>query len=273
MTTTVRFEGDQYVYYDDYGVRYAYDPQTQDWVTAPESKPDKKRKHQSEPQTWAAHVTPKRRQGVMALIIHWLIKIVTFPIVAIGHILDQFYGVEAPGKLALGALGFFAGVMVGADNFWQLFGGKSLFPFFEQDWIGWGDWVLIWLFPTFWLALGLSALVQVKQGQVIRGKTPEQAKLEYKANVHKLGTPPNGTIDLTRALWQDYKRSGMRRKASVGVISVGFWAFEGVSAFAAHWPLAQETAGLVLACSLYCIFTIFAGEIGYALWESAKEGR
>lgn len=267
--TTVTEKNGKYYCTDGMGVEYVLDTSTNSWnpILGDNNGGSSKKKNNKSKHSPRPSASPRR--GVLGLICHWTVKILTFPIVAAGHILEQFYGEDAPGRQALGAIALVLGVLLGADNIWQI-GGEPLFPWFEASWLGWGGWALIWLHPGFWASIAISMLIQVTQGRALRGKSPEKAKAELDENHYELPTPPTGVIDLTKAYWNDYKASGMRSRHSIGFISIAFWAFEIVSAFHAHWFLAQETAALVIGCFLYTLLKIFAGEIGFTLWQANK---
>lgn len=270
MTTAVREKNGKYYYTDDRGVEYTFDQAANHWIPITNSKKKKGDKKNSETSA-VKPPRPKRHRSVINLIAYWTVKVLTFPFVVIGHILDQFYGDDAPGKQALGAIAFAFGVLLGADNVWQLFGGVSLFPWFETEWLGWDGLAWIWLRPVFYIALSLSILMQLTQGRALRGKSPDKAMADLADNYYELPNQPSGTIDLTVAAWSDLKHAGMRRRRSVGFISIACWAFEAISAFHSHWFLGQPTVALIVGCLVYNVFSIFAGEIGYLMWQANGE--
>ena len=224
MSNQVKEKDGVFYYTDVQGIEYVYSADSKGWVPATASNNgEKKQKYKT---TKNKRFSEKPNRGVLTLIFYWMVKVLTFPIVAIGYLLEQFYGDDAPGKQALGAVAFVAGVLVGADNIWQLLGGSALFPWFETEWLGWNGWLWLWVRPIFWVSIVISMLIQVTQGRALRGKSPEQARQDLESNQYELPSLPAGTIDLTLAHWKDYKRSGMRQRQSVGCIAIAFWAFD-----------------------------------------------
>src|SRR4028119_1262885 len=70
-----------------------------------------------------------------------------------------FLGTKIPGLAQVGLLsglrsisGCYVtcwGVVMSADGFFQAFGGKPLFPWYEDSWIGTG-WFIVWTKVNFW---------------------------------------------------------------------------------------------------------------------------
>lgn len=238
-------------------------------------------------------------------VIDWLVNaivlVITWPIMFLAKLLNAFVERGSVGIQALGAVAFLIGVLAGADNFYQLFTGKALLPWFtDADWVGdlalvnlpfalswitniWGGttfvgWAAVAIHLVsigFLIALSLSLLTQFIQGQAVRGKTLDAAKADFAHwNSESLpGKPDEGKkLDMAVVSWEQLKSTGRNQNKFMSGIALSLWAFEFVSAFAAHNPLNYTgRAGLFIGCTLYALVTIGAGEIGYTIFIAAKE--
>jgi hypothetical protein len=120
--------------------------------------------------------------------------------------------------------------------------------------------------------LAISALIQTQEAKTLRSKPPAEAKKEFEeAKQYTLPEKPKNTIDLTRALWGQYKRAGMREHNSGGLIALFFWLFDIVTTFVSRWPFRYTNPGLIVACLAYNFGTMMAGEIGYHIWKHSKD--
>lgn len=225
----------------------------------------------------ASSKQPQERQksvgDYVEIVAQWLVDIISIPVSFVSHILAQFVTPGSSGTKILGALGFFTGTLLSTDGIWQvMFQGTPLFPWFESTWIGWFGWLTLPLNPLFWISLGISALVQIMEARTLRGKHPDQAKGEFEASTqYTLPAKPTGKIDLSRALWGDYKRAGMRERHTGGAIALFFWVFDFVTTFAGRNPFRYTNPGQILACLAYNIITMCAGEIGYTIWKLTRK--
>lgn len=204
---------------------------------------------------------------------NWIVDIISIPVSFCGYILASFLTPGSSGTKILAAIFFFGGVFVSADGIWQVvFQGTPLFPWFERTWIGWIGWLTIPFNIWFWVAVAMSALIQIMEAKTLRGKRPDQAKTEFEASkVYTLGAKPTGNIDLTKALWGDYKRAGMRERHTGGLIALFFWTFDLTTTFVSRNPFDYSTEpGGILACLAFNLVTMFAGEIGYSIWKLNK---
>ena len=109
----------------------------------------------------------------------------------------------------------------------------------------------------------------------MRGKQLDKARADF--NFWGKQTLPNKpdenkTLDMATTTWKDLKRSGKGSRRFVGIIALGLWGIEVVSAFSAHNPLNYiGQAGLFIGCTCYALVTVVAGEVGYAIYCEAKE--
>jgi hypothetical protein len=203
------------------------------------------------------------------IVAQWLVNIISIPVSFVSYILAQFVTPGSSGSKILGALGFFTGTLLSTDGIWQvMFQGTPLLPWFESTWIGWLGWLTLPFNPLFWLSVGISALVQIMEARTLRGKRPDQAKVEFEASTqYNLPAKPTGKIDLSQALWGDYKRAGMRERHTGGAIALFFWVFDIVTTFAGRNPFRYTNPAQILACLAYNIATMCAGEVGYSIWK------
>lgn len=217
----------------------------------------------------------RKNKGIsfyVEILAQWIVDLIAIPVTFITHILAQFVTPGSSGTKILGALGFFIGTLLSSDGIWQtLFNGTPMFSWFEKTWIGWVGWLTLPFNLFFWLALGISALVQVMEARSLRGKRPDQARTEFEeSKQYTLGNKPTGNIDLTTALWRDYKVAGMKERHAGGAIALFFWLFDLTTTFVGRNPFAYTDPGQILGCLAYNITTMMAGEIGYTIWRLSK---
>ena len=203
----------------------------------------------------------------------WIVDIISIPVSFVSHILAQFVTPGSSGTRILGAIGFFVGTLLSTDGIWQtLFTGVPLFPFFESNWIGWLGWLTLPFNPLFWIAVAISALIQIMEARTLRGKRPDQAKAEFEeSKQYTLGAKPTGNIDLTKALWRDYKVAGMKERHTGGALALFFWVFDLTTTFVGRNPFAYTNPGQIIGCLAYNLFTMMSGEIGYSIWRLTKK--
>ena len=203
----------------------------------------------------------------------WVVDIISIPVSFVSYILGQFLTPGSSGTRILGALGFFTGTLLSTDSVWQtVFQGTPLFPWYERTWIGWIGWLTLPFNFLFWISLGISALLQIMEARTLRGKRPDQARNEFEASKqYTLGTKPQGNIDLTKALWGDYKVAGMRERHAGGAIALFFWVLDFATTFVSRNPFRYTNPGTILACLLYNLTSMMAGEIGFTIWKLTKK--
>jgi hypothetical protein len=207
------------------------------------------------------------------ILARWVVDLIAIPVSFIAALLFQFLDRTGSGRKVLGALGFWIGTLLSTDGIWQtFFQGVPMFPWFEANWIGWSGWVILPFNPLFWISLAISALIQTQEAKTLRGKPPSEAKKEFEdAKQFTLPEKPKNTIDLTRALWGQYKRSGMRERNSGGLLALFFWGFDVITTFVSRWPFKYTNPALILACFVYNVGTMVAGETGYHIWKHSKD--
>ncbi len=239
--------------------------------------------------------------GAIDWIANAIVMVVTFPVLFAAKVINPFVERGGAGIQALGAVAFLGGVIAGADNYYQMFTGKALLPWYTKaDWVG--DLAVqklplslrwlngIWGGQTFvgWAAVGLtlfslgfaiaavfSLTTQFIQGQAIRGRSVARAESEFKKwNAPTVPGKPNAEtkLDMATVSWKELKRAGKNERSFMGFIALALWGCEVVSAFAAHNPLNYTgQAGQFIGCLIWALVTIAAGEIGYTIYVSAKE--
>lgn len=208
----------------------------------------------------------------LELLARWIVTLISLPVIFVSHIVAQFVTPGTSGYKLVGAIGFWIGTLLSTDSIWQvLFQGKPLWPWFESEWIGWLGWLQLPFNLLFWISFGISFLVQVMEARTLRGKDPASAKNEFEeSKQYTLGTKPTGNIDLTVALWGDYKRAGMKERHTGGAIAFFFWLIDITTTFVERNPFRYTNPGVVLACFAYNIVSMVAGEIGYKIWKLTK---
>ena len=216
---------------------------------------------------------PKKAGGdYLELLARWIVALISLPVIFVSHIIAQFVTPGTPGYKLVGAIGFWIGTLLSTDSIWQvLFQGKPIFPWFETEWIGWIGWLQLPFNVLFWISFGISALIQVMEARTLRGKDPQQAKHEFEdSKQYTLGTKPTGNIDLTVALWGDYKAAGMKERHTGGAIALFFWVLDLTTTFVGRNPFRYTNPGVILACFAYNVASMMAGEIGYSIWKLTK---
>ena len=262
----------------------------------PKQKKQKQQKGAPQPQPRPTDYRDvKGSPGLIDWLVNAVVLIVTFIPLTLAKFLNAFVERGGAGIQALGSFAFLAGVVAGADNYYQGFTGKALLPWFTQaDWVGdlaidaipvplvglrvvvgWAA-VFFSLFSLgFLMALCFSLLTQFIQGQAVRGRSVEIAQAEFERwNAPTLPSKPDPTkkLDMATVSWQELKRTGKSNRGFMGFIALALWVSEFLAAFTAHNPLNYTgRAGLFIGCTVYALTTVVAGELGYAIYVSAKE--
>ena len=216
---------------------------------------------------------PKERSDfyeIIGKIIDIGVKIVGTPIYIIAKILDNFVRHDGTGIKILGGVLLVGGVVLSSDSFFQSFGGKALFPFWEDTWIGIG-WLWVWTKVNFWAAFVVSVAIQWIESQAIRGKDPDEAKASYdQIKHHQTPTKNSQAIDLVEVRRKDYKRAGMGERSVLGL----FILFVCILDFAATFIVGRNPWGQppteFIGILIYNTCTMLAGETGFALWRKAN---
>lgn len=208
---------------------------------------------------------------IIGRIISMGVKIIGVIPYAIATVLDNFIGQDKPGIKVLGGILLIGGVVMSADAFFQMFGGKPLFPFFEEPnaWIGIA-WLWVWTKVNFWAAVVVSIAVMWVESYAIRGKNLNDAKRDYESIKHHTVPEKNqSTVDLVEVRRIEYKRAGMNERSVLGLFILFVVLLDISSAFVSRNPLGQSPL-IVLGMIGYNACTILAGEVGYALWRRAN---
>ena len=198
------------------------------------------------------------------------VKVVGTTIYVIAKIVDNFVRHDGTGIKILGGVLLVGGVVLSADGFFQAFGGKPLFPFWEDTWIGIG-WFWVWTKVNFWAAVVVSLAVQWIESQAIRGKDPDEAKNAYEQVKHHQTPAKNkSAIDLVEVRRKDYKRAGMGERSVLGL----FILFVFILDFAATFIVGRNPWGQppmeFVGILIYNTCTMLAGEVGFTLWRKAE---
>lgn len=206
-------------------------------------------------------------------IARWIVDLFAIPVSFLAHVLAQFLKRGGSGTKALAGLAFMAGVIVSADNIWQVvFGGTPMFWWFEESWMGWRGWLLLPFNPVFYISIGISAFIQVREAQTLRSKPPAEAKKEFEeAKQYTLPEKPKNAIDVVGALWGDYKRAGMRERNSGGLYAVFFWVFDLVTTFGGRNPFKYTDPGTIALCFFVNLLTMVIGEVSYSIWKDTSK--
>lgn len=203
---------------------------------------------------------------IVGKIVDAVVQVAGFPFYGGGRVLENFMDHNKAGVKILAGLAIFGGVVFSADGFYQWFGGKPLFSFWEDTWIRW-SWFTVWMMPNFWAAILVSLGVQWIESKAIRGKKPDEAKAEYDANKHHtLPEPNHHSIDIVKAFWKDYKSSGMGERRLLGLFVLLVFGADIVATFSARNPWGRPP-GEFIAVFGYNIVTMIAGETGFILWK------
>ncbi len=208
---------------------------------------------------------------IVGRIISMGVKIVGVIPYAVATVLDNFIGQDKPGIKVLGGILLIGGVVMSADAFFQMFGGKPLFPFFEapNTWIGIG-WLWVWTKVNFWAAVVVSIAVMWIESYAIRGKNLGEARRGYESIKHHTVPEKNSNaVDLVEVRRKEYKRAGMNERSVLGLFILFVVLLDISSAFVSRNPLGQPPL-MVLGIIGYNACTILAGEVGYALWRRAN---
>jgi energy-coupling factor transporter transmembrane protein EcfT len=204
---------------------------------------------------------------IIGRIIDMGVKVVGLIIYAPARILDNFVDHNKPGIKMLAAALFMLGIAMSADSFFQAFGGKPLFPFWEDTWIGIG-WLWIWTKINFWAAVIVALAVMWIESKAIRGKKPEQAKADYDSIKHHTVPEKNkSAIDLVEARRLDYKRAGMGERSILGAFILVVVAADILATFVMSRNPWGQPPLIFIAMSLYNFVSLVAGEAGYVLWK------
>ncbi|HEY9709394.1 MAG TPA: hypothetical protein V6D48_14415 [Oculatellaceae cyanobacterium] len=224
----------------------------------------------SDPGDNAAEGTPKKNSDfyeIVGRIIDTCVKVVGLIIYAPARILDNFVDHNKAGVKVLAAALFMLGIAMSADSFFQAFGGKPLFPFWERTWVGIG-WLWVWTKINFWSAVVVALAVMWIESKAIRGKKPDQAKADYDSIKHHTVPDKNkSAIDLVEARRLDYKRAGMGERSILGLFILVVVVADILATFVmSRNPWGQPPLTFI-AMSLYNFVSLVAGEAGYVLWQ------
>jgi hypothetical protein len=222
---------------------------------------------------YASSAKPKERNDIYDIvgkIIDFGVKIVGIIPYTIARILENFIDHDKPGIRVLGGVLLVGGVVLGADGFFQAFGGKALFPWWEDSWIGWG-WLWVWTKVNFWAAVVVSLAVQWIESQALRGKAPEQAKADYEQVKHHITPDKNPkAIDLVEARRKEYKRAGMNERSVLGLFIVFVFILDIAATFIVGRNPWGQIPTVFIGMTIYNLCTMLAGETGFALWRKAN---
>jgi hypothetical protein len=203
---------------------------------------------------------------IIGRIIDMGVKIVGLIVYIPGRILDNFVDHEKAGVKVLAAGLFMTGIAMSSDSFFQAFGGKALFPFWEDTWIGIG-WLWVWTKVNFWAAVVTALAVMWIESKAIRGKKPEQAKADYDGvKHHTVPEKSKGSIDLVEARRLDYKRAGMGERSILGMFILVVFAADVLATFVLSRNPWGQPPLIFCAMMLYNFVSLVAGEAGYVLW-------
>jgi hypothetical protein len=209
---------------------------------------------------------------VVDKIISICVKIVGTPIYIIAKVLDNFVRHDGTGIKILGGLLLVGGVIFSADSFYQAFGGRPLFPFWETpgDWIGIG-WLWVWTKINFWAAIVVSIAVMWIESQALRGKSVDKAKADFdRIKYHQTPEKNKQAIDLVEVRRQEYKRAGMSERSVLGLFILFVFAMDiGATFFVGRSPWGQPPS-VFLGIFIYNSCSMLAGEVGFALWRKAN---
>lgn len=204
---------------------------------------------------------------IVGRIIDRLVKVVGLIIYVPARILDNFVDHNKAGIKVLAAGLFMAGIAMSSDSFFQAFGGKALFPFWEDTWIGIG-WLWVWLKVNFWAAVIVALAVMWIESKAVRGKKPDKAKADYEAiKHHKVPEKDKGAIDLVEARRLDYKRAGMGERSILGAFILVVVIADILATFVMSRNPWGKPPLIFVAMSLYNFVSLVAGEAGYVLWH------
>ncbi|BAY29732.1 hypothetical protein NIES2107_15760 [Nostoc carneum NIES-2107] len=202
-------------------------------------KPESPKQSESE----QAPSASKGRKTFLETLVDWTLKVALFPFSLVTIIFHQMLTPGATGSTFLGKLMFIFLVVLSSDGYWQiLFQGSPLFPWYENQWTGWG-----WLpgmalsltppsisahagllaSPLFYICVGISFVIQSFQSAAFNGSKFANAD-----------------------------------KKVIGAIAVALWTFDFILTIASRNPWGFEDPGVVLQCIMFNVFTIFCAELG-----------
>jgi energy-coupling factor transporter transmembrane protein EcfT len=214
--------------------------------------------------------TPKERNDfydVIGRIIDLGVKIIGLVIYIPARILENFVDQNKAGIKILAAALFMVGIAMSSDSFFQAFGGKPLFPFWEDDWIGIG-WLWVWTKFNFIAAVVVALGVMWIESQAIRGKSLGEAKLDYDSIKHHTVPEKNPkSVDLVEAKRKDYKRAGMGERSILGLFILVVVIADILATFVMSRNPWGQPPLVFVAMSLYNFVALVAGEAGYVLWR------
>lgn len=207
--------------------------------------------------------------AILGKIIDTSISIIGILFFVPARILENFVDRNKPGIKILAALLFGLGVMMSADGFFQWFGGKPLFPWYEQTWIGAG-WLIVWLKVNFWAAVIVSLGVQWMESYALRSQPLDEAKKEYEEIKHHEVPQKNpNAVDLVELKRKSYKRAGMNEYSIFGIVILIVVLLDIAQAFTSRNPFGQDPITFI-GIVAYNIISIAASETGFILWNKAN---
>ncbi|NEU76704.1 hypothetical protein PI95_030400 [Hassallia byssoidea VB512170] len=198
------------------------------------------------------------RPSAIQTFVTWLWIIIGFIPRLLAYIFRELTTPGTAAAITVGGLIFLCGVLMSADNYWQMWSQQpALFHFFEKQWLGWGWFPTItlnlsrWWFPLNFkmalltngnliFALVISCAVQMIQSAAVRN-------LAFKS-----------------------KSIGGISARTIGLISIGSWVFDFIMAFASRSIFQFDDPGMRIGCFFYNLFSIFAAELGYIIFEMMK---
>jgi energy-coupling factor transporter transmembrane protein EcfT len=216
---------------------------------------------------------PKERNDfydVVGRIIDMGVKVIGLIIYVPARILENFVDQNKAGIKVLAAALFMVGIAMSSDSFFQAFGGKPLFPFWEDSWIGIG-WLWVWTKVNFWAAVVVALGVMWIESQAIRGKSLGEAKLDYDSIKHHTVPEKNPkSVDLVEAKRRDYKRAGMGERSILGLFILVVVIADILATFVMSRNPWGQPPLIFVAMSLYNFVALVAGEAGYVLWRQTE---
>ncbi len=216
---------------------------------------------------------PKERNDfydIVGRIIDKCVKVVGLVIYIPARILENFVDQNKAGIKVLAAGLFMVGIAMSSDSFFQAFGGKPLFPFWEDTWIGMGWW-LVWTKANFWAAVIVALGVMYIESQAIRGKSLGEAKLDYDSIKHHTVPEKNPkSVDLVEAKRKDYKCAGMAERSILGLFILVVVIADILATFVMSRNPWGQPPLIFVAMSLYNFVALVAGEAGYVLWRQTE---
>ena len=208
---------------------------------------------------------------VVGKVVDMIVKIVGIVPYAIARLLENFISHERSGIRVLGGALLIIGVSLTSDGVFQAFGGKPLFPWWEDTWIGWG-WLIVWAKINFWAAIVVSLAMVWVESWAIRGKSPNHAMEDYNEVAHHtVPAKKDNAIDLVEVRRKQYKRAGMNERSVLGIFIIMVIILDIAATFNARTPFGKEPFTFI-GISIYNSITLISGEVGFALWRKANKG-